>query len=87
MSYEAEAFIHSMKQQDGTQHTDTVEIVQHRSNNDIVARYKGQYYSAVFNPFSGRYYVDDTYGHLPDYAPNAPFAPEKPPKKRKGKER
>lgn len=69
MSYKVTANIHSLKMPDGTQGTDEVEIVKRLSDNDCVARYKGQYYSAIFNPFNGKYYVDDKFGLLPDYQP------------------
>ena len=39
-----------------------VEIVEHNSNNDVKAVYNGLLCTAVFNPFSGYYYVDDKYG-------------------------
>lgn len=52
-----QAHIHSLKGQ-----MDTVTIVQHKDNNHVIAEYKGQRYTAVFNPFVGAYYVDDIYG-------------------------
>lgn len=39
-----------------------VEIVEHTDNNHCLARYDGKLCTAIFNPFSGYYYVDDIYG-------------------------
>jgi hypothetical protein len=56
------ANIHSKKGTDNP--TDTVTIVEHTDNNHVIAEYNGQRYSAIFNPFSGMYYVDDVYGKI-----------------------
>ena len=39
-----------------------VEIVEHKDNNHCLARYNGKLCTAIFNPFSGYYYVDDIFG-------------------------
>ena len=41
-----------------------VEIIEHTDNNHCLARYDGKLCTAmaIFNPFSGYYYVDDIYG-------------------------
>ena len=39
-----------------------VEIVEHTDNNHCLARYDGKLCTAIINPFSGYYYVDDIYG-------------------------
>ena len=39
-----------------------VEIIEHTDNNHCFARYDGKLCTAIFNPFSGYYYVDDIYG-------------------------
>lgn len=39
-----------------------VEIVEHKDNNNVIAMYGEKKCHAVFNPFVGRYYVDDIYG-------------------------
>ena len=44
-----------------------VTIVEFQDYNNVVAEYHGHFYTAVFNPFSGCYYVDDKYGLIPDY--------------------
>ena len=59
----AQAHIHSLQGAKGT-----VAIIEEKSLNDIVAQYQGKFYKAIFNPFSVAFYVDDLYGHLPDYA-------------------
>ena len=44
-----------------------VTIVEFQDYNNVVAEYNGSFYTAVFNPFAGCYYVDDKYGLLPNY--------------------
>lgn len=44
---------------------DTVTIIKHTDCNNVIAEYKSELYTAVFNPFVGAYYVDDIYGHIP----------------------
>lgn len=34
--------------------------------NEVIAEYKGKRCTAIFNPFSGYYYVDDLYGVIED---------------------
>lgn len=43
---------------------DEIEIIEHIDNNHVTARYKGKLYSAISNPFSGYYYVDDIDGEI-----------------------
>lgn len=50
------AMIHSLG------NIDEVEIVKYINDNDIVVRYHGCLYTAIFNIFTGLYYVDDIYG-------------------------
>ena len=51
------ARIHSLDGQ-----LDDVEIIEKKGDNDYIALYKGKKYHAIFNPFAGRFYVDDLYG-------------------------
>ena len=51
-----EAIVHSLRD------LAMVEIVEHKDNNRCLARYDGKLCTAIFNPFSGYYYVDDIYG-------------------------
>ena len=44
-----------------------VTIVDYQDYNNVVAEYHGHFYTAIFNPFVGSYFVDDKYGLLPDY--------------------
>ena len=60
--FDATAMIHSRKGMDIP--TDTVTIIEHRDNNNVVAEYNGQRYTAIFNPFVCLYYVDDIYGKI-----------------------
>ena len=39
-----------------------VEIIEHKDNNNVIAEYRGIRCTAVFNVFTGLYYVDDKYG-------------------------
>jgi hypothetical protein len=43
---------------------DEVTILEDNGNNNVVAEYNGQRCTAIFNIFSGFYYVDDVYGKL-----------------------
>jgi len=54
----ATAMIHSLGR------TDEVTIVSENGCNNVIAEYKGKRYTAVFNGFSGLYYVDDVYGEI-----------------------
>ena len=58
--FKTQAIVHTLKD------TDEVTILHERSNNDVIAEYKGKRCTAVFNIFSGLFYVDDIYGVLPD---------------------
>lgn len=58
-----QAMIHSL------QDYGEVEIVSHRDDNHVVAKYHGNLYTAVFNGFTGRYYVDDVYGLIKEKPP------------------
>lgn len=59
MTIVTEAVIHSLH---GA--TDTAVILSHEDNNHCLAEYKGAVCTAIWNPFSGYYYVDDVYGKL-----------------------
>ena len=48
-----------------------VEIIKHEDTNNVIAKYKGTLYTAVYNPFTGLYYVDDIYGRLEDQNENS----------------
>lgn len=56
MKVMTEAIVHSLRE------LAMVEIVEHTDNNHCLARYDGKLCTAIFNPFSGYYYVDDVYG-------------------------
>jgi hypothetical protein len=43
---------------------DEAAIVRKIGNGKYVAMYKDKEYTAIFNPFSGRYYVDDLFGAI-----------------------
>ena len=45
-------------------------IVERRGDNAYVAEYNGVKCSAIFNPFVGRFYVDDKYGVIKDKSPH-----------------
>ena len=56
MSKKAIAMIQSLNDMD------EVEIISENDCNHVIAEYQGQRCTAVFNEFSGLYYVDDVYG-------------------------
>ncbi len=59
MRLEREAAIHSLHGK-----LDTVFIIGHIGNNRFLAEYKGETYTAIWNPFRSCYYVDDVYGKV-----------------------
>lgn len=62
--FNTEAVIHSKAKENTKEPYDIATIIHENGNNDVVAEYKGVRYTAIFNPFVGRYYVDDIYGKL-----------------------
>jgi hypothetical protein len=56
------AMIHSKK--DTNNQTDTVFIIRYKNNNNVIAEYKGHRYTAIYNPFTSLFYVDDIYGKI-----------------------
>lgn len=58
MNRKVKAMIHSL------QGLDEVTIVSHISNNNVTAEYQGKRYTAVYNCFTGLYYVDDINGGI-----------------------
>ena len=59
--FEIQAHIHSLGGE-----LDLVTIIEHKDNNHVIAKYKGKYFTAVFNPYVGNYYVDDKFGQIKD---------------------
>ena len=59
--FDTQARIHSLN---GS--LDTVTIVEHKDNNHVIAKYRGKYYKAIFNPFVDQYFVDDNFGLITD---------------------
>jgi len=58
-----EAFIHSLKDKVHDRHVlGEAEIIQCIGDNLYLAKYNGIRCTAIFNPFVGRYFVDDVYG-------------------------
>ncbi len=61
------AYIHSLKDRQHDRHVlGEAEIIKCIGNNLYLAEYKGARCTAIFNPFIGRYFVDDVYGILPN---------------------
>lgn len=57
------AYIHSLKDPINNRHVlGEAEIVKRIGNNLYLAAYNGIYCTAIFNPFVGRYFVDDVCG-------------------------
>jgi len=58
-----EAYIHSLKDNEPDSHVlGEAEIIKRIGNNLYLAEYQGVKCTAIFNPFAGRYFVDDVYG-------------------------
>ncbi len=58
-----EAFIHSLKDHTNDRHVfGEAEIIKSIGNNLYLAEYNGVRCTAIFNPFVGKYFVDDVYG-------------------------
>lgn len=56
-----ECYIHSLKRGE-TQVLGEATIIKKLGDNDYLAEYRGLKCHAMFNPFVGRYFVDDVYG-------------------------
>ena len=57
-----EAYIHSLKDHENNRHVlGEAEIIRNIGSNLYLAEYKGTRCTAIFNPFVGRYFVDDVY--------------------------
>lgn len=60
---EVEAYIHSLKDHENNRHVlRKAEIIRKIADNLYLAKYNGVFCTAIFNPFAGRYFVDDVYG-------------------------
>lgn len=66
MEQKVQACIHSL---DGKLGDAT--IIDKVGNNQYIADYNGVKCSAIFNPFVGRYFVDDKYGVIRDKTPKS----------------
>ncbi len=57
------AYIHSLKDKENDQHVlGEAEIIKKIGDNLYLVEYHGVQCTAIFNPFVGRYFVDDVYG-------------------------
>lgn len=57
------AYIHSLKDKEHDRHVlGDAEIIKKTGDNLYLAEYNGIQWTAIFNPFVGRYFVDDVYG-------------------------
>lgn len=58
-----QAYIHSLKDHANNLHVlGEAEIIEKIGDNLYLAEYNGIRCTAIFNPFVGRYFVDDVYG-------------------------
>ena len=58
-----DAYIHSLKDHKNNRHMlGKAEIIECIGDNLYLAEYNGVRCTAIFNLFTGRYYVDDVYG-------------------------
>lgn len=63
------AYIYSLKDHANDRHVlGETEIIRQIGDNLYLAEYRGVRCTAIFNPFTGAYYVDDVYGILEDTA-------------------
>jgi len=63
MIMKVEAYIHSLKDNTNDRHVlGEAEIIKKIGDNLYLAEYRGVQCTAIFNPFAGRYFVDDVYG-------------------------
>jgi len=62
-----ECYIHSLKKE-GQSNLAEATIIKRLGDNDYLADYNGVKCHAIFNPFVGRYYVDDKYGVIKESA-------------------
>jgi hypothetical protein len=56
-----ECYIHSLKQGEKNVLAEAT-IIKRLGDNDYLADYNGVKCHAIYNPFAGRYFVDDKYG-------------------------
>jgi hypothetical protein len=64
------AYINSLKDKEHDRHVlGEAEIIKSIGDNLYLAKYNGVKCTAIFNFFTGRYYVDDVYGAIKDIAP------------------
>jgi hypothetical protein len=57
------AYIHSLKDKENDRHVlGEAEIIKSIGDNLYLAEYNGVKCTAIYNFFTGRYYVDDVYG-------------------------
>ena len=63
LNMKVRAYIHSLKDKVHDRNVlDEAEIIRQIGNNLYLAEYNGVRCTAIFNFFTGRYYVDDLYG-------------------------
>ena len=63
--YKCECYVHSLKKGEKNELAEAT-IIKKIGDNLYLAEYNGVRCTAIFNPFVGRYYVDDVYGIQPD---------------------
>ena len=57
------AYIHSLKDKENDRHVlGEADIIEKIGDNLYLAEYNGVRCTAIFNPYVGKYFVDDTYG-------------------------
>ena len=60
--FKSNAMVHSLNQ------VREVTIIEKTGDNQYVVEFEGNYATAIFNFFTGLYYVDDIYGRVNNYA-------------------
>ena len=67
MNQKVVAYIHSLKDKATDTHVlGEAEILEFIDNNNVIAKYDGIKCRAIFNPFVGKFFIDDLYGKIED---------------------
>ena len=64
------AYIHSLQDKENNRHVlGEAEIIREIGDNKYLAKYNGTYCTAIFNYYTGSYYIDDVYGIVSEENP------------------
>ena len=64
------AYIHSLQDKENNKHVlGDAEIIKEIGDNKYLAKYNNIYCTAIFNYYTGSYYIDDVYGIVSEENP------------------